>query len=350
MRRRFAMQKSLMILAACLLAFTSDVYLLSTANSKGVVHFEPDTQTANLFLNKYQTDPADGIAGDANGDGTRSASQDEFIELVNAGSAPLDISGFTISDAAQVRFTFPQGKIIPVGETAVIFGGGTPTGAFGNARNNGLVFAVGGSGLNLNNGADSIIVKDSSGGEVARRDYPAVDGSANQSLTRNPDISGNFVRHSQVAESGGALFSPGRKINGETFTIAPSIQQINPQSILESENPFDLTVEGANFSADSRVLINSVSLTTTCISEAKLIATIPASVASVPGNYRIEVINPDGNHSNSITLQIIPLPPVLTALIPTAVEIGIGAFPLFLQGANFTSASAVLINDSAVTT
>jgi hypothetical protein len=350
MQRSFAMQKRLTLLVAFLLAWTPDVYLFGTTHGKSAIDFDPNLQIATLIINEYQADPADGPAGDANGDGTRSASQDEFIELVNTGSLPLDVSGFTISDAAQVRFTFPQGKIIPVGEAAVIFGGGTPTGMFGNAGNNRLVFAVGGSGLNLNNGADSIIVKDHSGVEVVRRDYPSADGSANQSLTRSPDISGNFMRHSQVAESSGALFSPGTKINGEPFTVAPAVDRINPQSLLESENPFDLAVEGANFHADSLVLINFVVVATAFVSDTNLMATVPATVAAVPGNYRVEVRNPDGNHSNFLTLHIIPLPPVLTALIPTVIEVGTGSFPLFLQGANFTSASVVLINDASVTT
>jgi hypothetical protein len=344
------MHQRFTLLVTWLLVLTLTFYLFVHANSKAGMNFEPDVQAVSLIINEYQADPADGIAGDANGDGTRSASQDEFVELVNTGSSPLDVSGFTISDAAQVRFIFPQGKIIPVGEAAVVFGGGTPTGAFGNARNNGLVFAVGGSGLNLNNGADSIIIKDALGMEVVRRDYPAADGSANQSLTRNPDIAGNFVRHSQAAESGGALFSPGRKINGEAFTLAPSIQQINPQTMLESEHSFDLTIEGANFFSDSRVLVNSMGLATTFLSNVKVTASVPATVASVPGSYQVEVINPDGNHSNAVTLQILPRPPVLTTLIPTVVEIGIGAFPLLLQGANFTPASVVLINNSTVTT
>ncbi|HWP43569.1 MAG TPA: lamin tail domain-containing protein, partial [Blastocatellia bacterium] len=112
-----------------------------------------------LIINEYLADPPDGAAGDANGDGSRDSSEDEFVELVNAGPAPLDISGFTISDAAQVRFTVPAGKIIPAGEAAIVFGGGTPVGDFGNAAANGLVFSAGGAGLSLNNGGDTIIIR-----------------------------------------------------------------------------------------------------------------------------------------------------------------------------------------------
>ena len=110
------MQKSLTRLVAFLLAFAPCFYLFVTATGKNVWHFQPDIQAATLVINEYQADPADGLAGDANGDGTRSASQDEFVEVVNNGSQPLDVSGFTISDAAQVRFTIPQGKSSRLGK------------------------------------------------------------------------------------------------------------------------------------------------------------------------------------------------------------------------------------------
>src|SRR5688572_24655534 len=153
-------------------------------------------EAAPLVINEYLADPPDGAAGDSNGDGARDSTQDEFVELVNSSAAPLDIGGFTISDAAQVRFTLPPGRVVPPGEAAVIFGGGTPSGPFGNASANNLVFAVGASaGLSLNNGGDSIIVRDASGVEVARRDYPGSDGGANQSITRSPDVGGAFVPH-----------------------------------------------------------------------------------------------------------------------------------------------------------
>jgi hypothetical protein len=109
-------------------------------------------------INEYLADPPDGAAGDANGDGTISATNDEFVEVVNSGTTALNVGGFTISDATQIRFTFPTGKMIPAGEAAVIFGGGTPTGSFGNASANGLVFTALSGGLSLNNGGDTITV------------------------------------------------------------------------------------------------------------------------------------------------------------------------------------------------
>lgn len=51
-------------------------------------------QAVMLVINEYMASPPAGIAGDANGDGTRSATQDEFVELVNSDTAPLNIGGF----------------------------------------------------------------------------------------------------------------------------------------------------------------------------------------------------------------------------------------------------------------
>src|SRR5438552_16485462 len=116
-------------------------------------------QTAALTINEYLADPAGSaagdLAGDANGDGVRDAVDDEFVEIVNIGAAPLNVGLFTISDATQVRFTIPAGKVIPPGESAVVFGGGTPTGAFGNGAANGPVFTAGSGGLSLTNGGDT---------------------------------------------------------------------------------------------------------------------------------------------------------------------------------------------------
>jgi len=63
-----------------------------------------------LIINEVLYDPPSGDAGDANGDGTREAQEDEFIEFVNIGGT-LDLSGYTIHDNAQERHIFPEGTV-----------------------------------------------------------------------------------------------------------------------------------------------------------------------------------------------------------------------------------------------
>lgn len=183
-----------------------------------------------LVINEFQADPATDISGDANGDGVRDSSQDEFVELVNGSGVDLDISGWTLSDAVSTRHTFPAGTIIPAGCNIVVFGGGIPTGTFGNA-----VVQVASSGaIGFNNGGDTITVNDGTS-DVVTYSYGS-EGGNNQSLTRDPDITGaTFVEHSTATGSGGSLYSPGTQINGTQFsgcplpdTTAPTMQTLSP--------------------------------------------------------------------------------------------------------------------------
>ena len=66
-----------------------------------------------VVINEIHADPASGSAGDANGDGVRDFSDDEFVELVNDGGTDLDITGWTLSDVVGARHVFPTGSIVP---------------------------------------------------------------------------------------------------------------------------------------------------------------------------------------------------------------------------------------------
>ena len=61
---------------------------------------------ALVIINEIHADP-DSTDGDANGDGTRHSSADEFVEIVNNGDSDLDISGWNLSDGVSVRHVFP---------------------------------------------------------------------------------------------------------------------------------------------------------------------------------------------------------------------------------------------------
>jgi hypothetical protein len=167
-----------------------------------------------LIVNEILYDPPADVAGDANQDGTRDPLADEFVEIFNDGPA-LDISGYTLSDASVVRHTFAAGTTLNQNGVIVVFGGGNPpAGAFGNAQ-----VAIASTGqLNLNNAGDLCILKDLSGSELFLFDISQYSGDPNEAYTRNPDLRGNFVLHSAIPEAAGALFSPGKKLNGTPFT------------------------------------------------------------------------------------------------------------------------------------
>ena len=172
-----------------------------------------------LIINEVLYDPPSGNAGDANGDGTREAQEDEFIEFVNLGGT-LDISGYTVSDAAAIRHTFPTGTIISPGGVLVLFGGGNPTGAFGNA----IVQTATTGLLNMNNAGDFVTLYNNAGEVILTFDIEPLSNNPDESYSRYPDLNTEpdtdgvlFYQHSSITESSGTLFSPGTKIDGSNF-------------------------------------------------------------------------------------------------------------------------------------
>lgn len=173
---------------------------------------------AQLIINEVLYDPSNsGLDGDANGDGSYSQTQDEFIELYNNGFTNLDISGYQVWDdtaTGSIVYTFPASTIIPPNGALVVFGGGTPVGSFGGA----IVLAdTGDAGLSLNNSGEVIMIADASGTVILSFDSDALSNNPNESYTRNPDITGAFEQH----EDNTLLkFSPGTKIDGSSFNTS----------------------------------------------------------------------------------------------------------------------------------
>ena len=137
-----------------------------------------------LIINEVLYDPSNqGLDGDANGDGQYVHDDDEFIEFVNLGGT-LDISGYSVHDNAQERHVFPQGTIIPSGGVLVLFGGGDPTGAFGNA----IIQTATSGKLNMNNAGDFVTVYNTNGEVVLTFDVEPLSNNPNESYTRYPDL------------------------------------------------------------------------------------------------------------------------------------------------------------------
>ena len=165
-----------------------------------------------ILINEVLYDPPNDLPGDANGDGTREAQEDEFIEFYNYGG-DLDISGWSVHDNAEERHIFPDGTVIPAGGVLVLFGGGTPTGTFG-----GSIVQVASEGiLNMNNSGDFVTVYDINNISVLTFDVEPLSNNPNESYTRNPDITGEFEQHAGIPEANGALFSPGTRVDGSNF-------------------------------------------------------------------------------------------------------------------------------------
>jgi hypothetical protein len=183
----------------------SDGSLVSETNDEEIVVAGSNSP---VVLNEILADPPPDLAGDANGDGVRGSADDEFVELVNRGEAPVDLSGWELHDATALRHEFVVGPVIGPGEMFVVFGGGTPTGIPSPAT----VASTG--GLSLNNSADTVSLK---GPDGVARDVHVYGSEANtdQSLIRVPDGDGDWTRPFDVDFPW--AFSPG------LLNAAPSV-------------------------------------------------------------------------------------------------------------------------------
>ncbi len=246
-------------------------------------------------INELHADPADDLTGDANGDGLRSAIQDEFVELFNDTGATADISGWTLADAFELRHVFPAGSVVPDQCAIVVFGGGIPTGTFGNA----LVQVASQGRLGMDNSGDTITFSD--GSETIQSVQYGFEGGENQSLTRNPDVSGLWERHLTASAPQERRFSPGTRLDGQLFWGCPGYDA--PPFVLETL-PADGAVDVATNSAITITFSEAVSLNTPWFEIACSQSGIHSGVVS--GDSTTAVINPDldfaGDESCQVTL------------------------------------------------
>ncbi|NRD45564.1 lamin tail domain-containing protein [Corallococcus exiguus] len=156
--------------------------------------------TGNVFINEVLINEP---GSDVNG---------EFVELVNSGTAAVDLSGWTVSDGTAVRHTFASGTSVAAGKAVVVFGGasGIPAGTVG---------AVGSSTgqLNLGNSGDTVTVKNSAGTVVDTATFASsLAGTDGVSANRSPDVSStaSFVLHTGVSS---LTSSPGKRASGAAF-------------------------------------------------------------------------------------------------------------------------------------
>lgn len=203
-----------------------DMKCSPAVNMAAVITIYAATLAPAQVINEFHADPAFGLAGDANGDGVRDAFDDEFVEIVNDTGADVDFGGWTLSDSLQVRHTFAEGTVVAADCAIVIFGGGSPTGSFGNA-----VVQVS-SYLSLNNMGDTITLADGDSSIVAQVVYER-EGGIDQSFTRDPEITGPFIRHPLAGGGNGLRFSPGVRFDGTPFSGCPRDGDCNGDGVLD---------------------------------------------------------------------------------------------------------------------
>jgi uncharacterized protein (TIGR03437 family) len=176
----------------------------------------------DIVINEFLADPPDGLAGDANHDGVRDTSADEFVELVNSTAHEIELSGYQLQSRSlttsndTLRHRFAAGTRLPAGAAIAVFGGGSPN-ANDPLFSGSQVVKASSGGLSLVNTGGVITLRKANGEIVTSVAYGSsldLRADQNQSLTRAPDVTGDFVLHSLASDRN---FSPGTKIDGSAF-------------------------------------------------------------------------------------------------------------------------------------
>ena len=189
----------------------------------------PGTQPpliSSLFISEVLADPPLGLAGDTNRDGRRDPHEDQFIELHNAGPAPISLADWRLGDEGPRIgfFRFPPDAVIESGSYIVLFGGGNPTGfTIPVYTDDGTI------GDGLPNTGETIYLIDDHGHEISFLSHDS--WPEDQSLVRVSPDSNAFVPHKTVSKTE-SPFSPGYASEPPT---EPEEPETPPISIYISE-------------------------------------------------------------------------------------------------------------------
>ncbi len=140
---------------------------------------------------------------------------EEYVEVVNAGIGSLSIAGWKLEVGGVVKHTFPAGFALPPGAVTVVYSSGS------HSSIPGAVNASGGS-LGLVNSGGTVTLKDAAGNVVNTFTYGT--NTEGISLNRNPDLSqaGSVANHNAVSGSSGSI-SPGKKVDQSAFAAVGSV-------------------------------------------------------------------------------------------------------------------------------
>ncbi|MBZ4422231.1 lamin tail domain-containing protein [Myxococcus sp. RHSTA-1-4] len=178
----------------------ADATVTDTSDAAFTITTSTPGGTGNVIINEVLVNEP---GSDVNG---------EFVELVNVGGAAVDLSGWTVSDAASVRHTFPSGTTLAAGGVLVVFGGASAI----PAGTPGAVAASTGS-LGLSNSGDTVTLKNSSATAVDTATLGSgLTGTDGVSANRSPDATAGatFVLHTGLSSLSS---SPGLQASGAAF-------------------------------------------------------------------------------------------------------------------------------------
>lgn len=180
-----------------------------------------EAPASRMMLNEVLADPS----------GSERA--DEFIEVVNAGTSAVDLTGWTLSDGIRVRHTF-DGVIVGPGEAAVVWSGGIREGGVSDAASTGA--------LSLNNSGDLITFADATGIVVDTLEYGGSQTDVSWARAVDGDPESDWRAHDTVDGATQDL-SPGTRVDGSVWVAEPLEMHLVINELLPNPTGSDLGQE-----------------------------------------------------------------------------------------------------------
>jgi hypothetical protein len=164
--------------------------------------------SGELIINEVLADPG---GADTNQDGTASSTQDEFVELVNISTREINLSGVELLVKGQRKHYFMP-ECLAAGRGLVLFSGGTvlETEIFQGAR-----VMLSQSSLSLTNSGASVDLLHN-GAMLDNMSY-GPEGGKDESVSRSPEFTGAWMKHSEIPAAQGGIMSPGYCADGQAF-------------------------------------------------------------------------------------------------------------------------------------
>ncbi|MFQ5945965.1 MAG: lamin tail domain-containing protein [Anaerolineae bacterium] len=170
--------------------------------SAGVGPHRSLLQATEVVLNEVLPAPRE---VDWDGDGTTDARKDEWVELHNLGSEPVDLGGWVlddIPDGGTPPFAIPPGTSLAAGGLLVLFGSET--------------------GVGLNNGGDTVRILRPDGTVADAFTYSALSGFYDRSFSRDPDGTGDWTDELPPSPGDPNVLVPGATPTGSPTAAATS--------------------------------------------------------------------------------------------------------------------------------
>jgi hypothetical protein len=261
-----------------------------------------------VFLNEVLPNNTTGLA-DSKGE------REPWIEVFNAGTAPLDLSGWGLTDSYGTlnKWLFPGGTVLAPGQFLVVFADGEPADTTAAELH---------TGFRINAAAGSLALSRPQGGSLAVVDYLDYSGLAvNQSLASMPDGQ-LFIRQSSAA-------TPGASNDGTQPNRPPVLTAIGNRAIAE------LVALTFNASATDPDAGQTVTFSLTgnvppgaAITPAGAFSWTPTEPQG-PGSYTFTVVATDNGlpaatdeETITVTIDEVNLSPSLTPVGPQTVLVG----------------------------